>query len=478
MPARPATACLLLAAVAAGCDRVVHRAETTLHPNGSVTRTVVQPNLRWDESVAPDREPVVNPDPGGWTRPLASLPTVEPDDDGAVNAAADERATARFDTAAAMPSPLGPVGKAGERFDVSLSAETDVRAFAFFTLYDWRETLSAGTDPVRMERARRRGVELAAWYAPAVLAAGFEGRGEIDATALAEWVQTTGDDWSADLQAAFFASPWAHPDRLPLGDPKEIGEQAYMLQAFRPLAEVCEDYGLVLTDGDEPLPQDEAFARFAAMAVPILRGRVRLDGRALTAEELDRAFGLLFLRRPDNTLAMGDGYEENAKSVLAVRYGSMDLAQAELAPLLGDWWGAGADMFRVQTLEYAHRQPGLLLATDGEVLDAGGTGPGDEAEVLFRFPFQYAHPFGRPMRCRTVRIEAEAQRETFGEVVLADRRTVLHFLDLHAGEAWRGEWEAARQSADAPRMRRLLARQPGGDEELVEVPPAEITVRQ
>ena len=475
MPARPATACLLLAAVAAGCDRVVHRAETTLHPNGSVTRTVVQPNLRWDESVAPDREPVVNPDPGGWTRPLASLPTVEPDDDGAVNAAADERATARFDTAAAMPSPLGPVGKAGERFDVSLSAETDVREFGFFTLYNWRETLSAGTDPVRMERTRRRGVDLAAWYAPAVLAAGFEGQGEIDATALAEWVRTTGDDWSADLQAAFFASPWAHPDRLPLGDPKETGEKAYMLQAFRPLAEVCEDYGLVLTDGDAMLPQDEAFARFAAIAVPVLRGRVRLDRRALTPEELDRAFGLLFIRGPDGSRVHGFEYDEVAASVLAARFGSTEAAREELTPLTGEWWGTGSDIFGTHSLEYVHRQPGLLLATDGEVLDPGEAD--GEAEVLFRFPFQYAHPFGRPMRCRTVRIEAEAQRETFGEVVLADRRAVLHFLDLHAGEAWRGEWEAARQSADAPRMRRLLARQPGGDEELVEVPPAEVTAR-
>ena len=476
MPARPATACLLLAAVAAGCDRVVHRAETTLHPDGSVTRTVVQQNLRWDEAVAPDREPVVNPDPGGWPRPLASLPKVDPDDDGAENAAADERAAARFESAAAMPSPLGsPVGDAGERFDVSLSAETDVRAFGFFTLYDWRETLSAGTNPVRMERARRRGVDLAAWYAPAVLAAGFEGKGEIDAAALAGWVRTTGDDWSADLQAAFFASPWAHPDRLPLGDPKEIGEKAYMLQAFRPLAEVCADYGLVLTDGDEPLPQDAAFEHFAAVVLPILRGRVRLDGRVLTSEELDRAFGLLFLRGPDGSRADGLEYDGVAASVLAARFGSAEAAREELTPLAGEWWGAGADIFRTHSLEYVHRQPGLLLATDGEVLDAGGADL--EAEVLFRFPFRYAHPFGRPMRCRTVLIDAGSQREAFGELVLADRRAVLHFLDLHAGGAWRAEWDAALQSADAPRMRRLLLREPGGDEDIVDIDPAEIESR-
>ena len=477
MPARPATACLLLAAVAAGCDRTVHRAETKLHPDGSVTRTVVQPNARWDEAVASDREPVINPDPGGWTRSLASLPTAAPDDDGAENAAADERATAQFESAAAMPSPLGSVGEAGERFDVSLSAETDVRAFGFFTLYDWRETLSAGTDPVRMERARRRGVDLAAWYAPAVLAAGFEGKGEIDATALAEWVRTTGGDWSADLQAAFLASPWAHPDRLPLGDPAEVGEQRYFLKAVRPLAEVCEDYGLVLTDGDEPLPQDEAFARFAAMAVPILRGRVRLDGRVLTAEELDRAFGLLFLRGPDGSRADGFEYDGVAASVLAARFGSAEAAKAELTPLLGEWWGTGADIFRTHSLEYVHRQPGLLLATDGDVLNPGGAGNGDEAEVLFRFPFQHAHPFGRPMRCRTARIDADAQRETFGELALADRRAVLHFLDLHAGEAWRAEWDAARRSTDAPRMRRLLARRAGGEEEPIEVDPEEVTAR-
>ena len=244
----------------AGCDRSTYRADTELRPDGSVTRTVLQKDLAWEPGDGGVARPGRLPDPGDWYRPLAEEPAVGPPADGSDPLAEWAQTTAT--AAADLPSAVRlTIPDAPHAPPAVLHADATVTDHGPFTLYDWRETLSAGTDPVRMERARREAVELAAWYAEAALNAGLAG--EVDAAPLAAWMRTTGSDWSADLQAAFFAEQAApEPVGIRFG-PANTNE-------LRPFAAVCGDYGLDFFDDGELVSGKEADRRFVAFARDLL----------------------------------------------------------------------------------------------------------------------------------------------------------------------------------------------------------------
>ena len=118
-----------------------------------------------------------------------------------------------------------------------------------------------------MGRARRELVELAAWWSEAVLDRRGCRRGT-DAAPLADWVRTTGADWSADLLAVGWGVA---------GGERDADDFA------RGVAEVSRDYGLDLFDADgEPLvASDRSFNKGRRNGGAAADFRLRPRGRCV-----------------------------------------------------------------------------------------------------------------------------------------------------------------------------------------------------
>ena len=432
MHARPLSLAVLFAAIGfAGCAPGDYRAETEVRPDGSVARTVQQADLpgtveeideRWGS-----RRASAPTDAAEWRTLVTDAPEARRNRRGVVASvvapsAAELPETVRFGQAQALYA---------DRYGLEVpeavtTREATVMEYSVLTLYDWNETLTAGTDPVRMERARREAVRSAAeLVGPALTEAVGEGT---DASGLAEWIRTTGDDWTADLHALFLVEA-AKPGRL-----RDIPADR-----FRAIAR---DYGL-----DAPDPREDpkgAQAAGVAFVDDLLRARVTRHGEPLAGEDLNRAKEALGLR--------GSPSLDVWNVAFAGRSGSAEAGQAAALSLLADY--LGPTVWEEHALAYRHRTPGLLLETSGSVLHPGG---GDEpAEVLFHFPLREAWPFGAPMTCRSAVPHPDRQRELFGEVLIADRAAAVRFLEAMEDESTRTAWNAAADAGDGAALRSLL----------------------
>ena len=451
---RPHAAASLCFLTLCGCGEVgSFQARTTLHPDGFVTRTVVQdeddfagPEAAW-ETVK-----VVAPAPAdSWRDPLADLPAGK----GAVYA------SGLFTSAAALPPHVRFGGDDVPDADAAgLRRDVTVTDLGVLTEYRWEETLTAGTDPLRIARARRAALSLAAWYAEAVLEAGLPPG--TDASRLSRWVRTFGDRWAEDLLAVIYSVSRANTTRVGDGADEESDQREVLLT----FASVCEAYGLKLTTADDELLAGEAAAgAILEFARDLLRSHVSVDGRPLTEEQVGQSFGLLFGRKPpsDGTNSWTEADPALAavrEDVLAERFGTSDLKEIReiLAPDIRPMFSVIglSRLFSANRFAYRHRSPGLLVDTTGSVLSEGGEN--GECEVLFRFGTSDAFAFGHPMRVRSVVVHADRQRAWFGEVLVADRPRIVALLEELDDAEQLARWTAAVESGDGDRMRTFLTR--------------------
>ncbi|QDT15979.1 hypothetical protein [Alienimonas californiensis] len=421
-----------------GCQPGDFRAETELNPDGSVTRTVQQKRLAGDADAWDEREDEVSlASARDWDRPLADVPPLPANrrarGEGGV------RATGRFASADAMPHAVelpiasySNIQKDAEVPPSRLERDVTVTDYGVLTAYEWEETLTAGTDPVRMERTRRFVLEESAPLVQAVLEQEL-GQGT-DASALSEWVLTVGDDWTADLLAALLEAA-ARPGPL-LNAPADR------------MREIARHYGL-----DAPDPRDDPKAAAAAgraFARTLLAERVTVDGEPLAGAKLDRAMEVLMLNGsgPAGAAALWNGQ-------LVVKYGSQQAGHDLAGVLTARFFGPNGLLGTGESFAYRHRTPGLLLETNGSILSAGDA-DGESAEVLFRFEIRDAWPFGRPMTARSVVLHPGRQREWFGEVLVGDRVAALQFLERMQYEHVRTEWLTAMEAGDAEAMRKIM----------------------
>ena len=462
-PAPPFAALPAAVGALAGCDPGEFRAETELRPDGSVSRTVLQREIGegWSDGWTAVR-PADPPDGFDWADPLAEAPGLPPYGPGEAIADAQNPvlASGTFPSAADLPDHLQLDGFGlGERGlpTTGLTRDVTVTDFGVLTLYDWTETVTPGTDPVRMERARREAVELWAWFAPAAIEAALP---DADASRLAGWVRTTGADATADAQAAFFAAKAAG-----------AGDFASLYRRVAPLAG---EYGLDLpadpprfdregsvaeVDGEaaaRPVPPHVAAARAFAGEVVAAHVVSTRDGtdRPLNDEELDLAVSVLF-RGGSRGESLPRGAEAAVRRTLRARFGSDEAGRDAMSRPVAAWLGAGGlnGLFGVP-FAYRHRTPGLLLETNGVILSPGGDD--QPAEVLFRFTLADSHPFGRPMTARSVVLHADRQRDLLGEAPIADRTAAVRFLDRMADPEARAVWDAAVAAGDGAALRGLL----------------------
>ncbi|NNJ27781.1 hypothetical protein [Alienimonas chondri] len=417
-----------------GCQPGDFRAETELNPDGSVTRTVQQKTLAGEADAWDRRDEVVSPRSREWDSPLndvASLPAKQQNrGEGGV------RASGRFSSADAIPDfvelPIAPYSNVRKDADVPpsrLKRDVSVTHYGVLTVYDWEETLTAGTDPVRMERTRRFVLEESAPLVQAVLEKDL-GPGT-DASALSEWILTVGDAWTSDLLAALFEAA-ARPGSLLDAPPERIQE-------------IARHYGL-----DAPDPRDDpkgAAAAGRAFSRTLLAEHVTFDGEPLAGEKLDRAMRALMLDGSSGGMALWNGE-------LVVKYGSEQAGYDLSGVLMARFFGPNGMLTSSESFAYRHRTPGLLLETNGSILSPGGDG--EPAEALFRFKLQDSWPFGRPMTARSVVLHEERQREWFGEVLLDDRVAAVRFLEQMEYDHLRDEWLAAVEAGDTRKMRDLL----------------------
>jgi hypothetical protein len=412
-----------LAWLAAGCA-VPYRVETTLNPDGSVTRSIDQPadalpdaaaKLPWDGTLRYEtRTPA-----GGQSRRFAV-------------------ATGRFATPADIPDHLvRPTGGEliGKPDAVSRLARPATRPaesdYVFVITRQWRETLTDVVTPEGLRASRDELIGLAADLLDAYVREVAVGR--YDASDLVRWVRTEGRAWVTQVTdaAALHASAARHRERF--GEPSGSAWQALAASTLRASAA----RGLGLGDGTGNwAEQAEVNRRVADFAVALLRKTVRTRGGQpideATARRWVAASPLRSGRKDDPPDPDAEAFLAKAeaafKRVLDARGGETAI-KARAAALVAQVVGAYAGgQLETHQFEFVLNVPGgLVTLTDGTLVD--------DDRVRWRFDGHQAWPAGYDMTCRYCVPAVDVQRKLLGGTPLVTRKAVGRYLELLAQDA-------------------------------------------
>ncbi|MEM9703228.1 MAG: hypothetical protein AAF907_12365, partial [Planctomycetota bacterium] len=279
-------------------------------------------------------------------------------------------------------------------------------------------------------RARRAAIERLAVLSVELLEEEF-GEG-LDASRLAEWVRTVGDDWSADLFAAFY-----HAAAQPGG---------IRNASFDSADEISRRYQLKVPDPrEDPDGAADAGRNFGRR---LLATHVDFEGEPLSGAKLDEAVSLLGLHGSNNAPMF---------ELLWNREGDVE----QIYRLFADFFGPLGLQSNHESVIYRHRMPGTLLETSGTILSLGegrltAREDGEPAEMLFRFEQHEAWPFGKAMTARSVVLHPEKQRELFGEVLVGDRSAAIEFLHSISRDYQDRTWQKAWKERNVAVLRKLL----------------------
>ncbi len=413
----------LLFCLISGCGQQIYRAETTLEPDGQISRAIYQPvDDTPVEALAPAAWSGVTYasqiDNDAWTGKIDQLPLAERDRDHEYFAA-----WGRFASPAKVPATYfktAPPGLPNGKLVVQY-AQND---YIFVTEYDWRETLTDIVSLDDMRRGRRQFLEVVIPLLRKCLETGLGN--EYDVDGVVEWLNTTGSDWFVELTDAFFEA--GTRDQLP---PNTGWKET--------LADVCGRYGLKLRDANgRVFDDDRARKQVAEFAGEILKQRLkRRDGRPLSQTTVDDLLEWVNLIDPPQSqnprLARLDGV---AQKVIEAQFGSQEEFAGLIRPLAARMLG----LYRMEILgpprrfHYQMQLPGSIVETNGTLL--GGD------KVLWTFEAVQAYPYGYEMRARALAPNAAVQQAFLNSEPLTSQADMLAYLnamnsDFMLGEALR-----------------------------------------
>lgn len=413
---------LCLAGVAClGCEREVFRAETRMMADGSIVRTVYQPSKRTSEAARAGKVWTsmhrVNAPPDNETSPppLSALLKQAPHVKGKPGPEYF-LATGQFANVQAIPDslefeaprglPKGHLVRKLDRVDLGL-----------VTQWTWEETLTDVVNPKDHRAARQ---ELATILIDlTVSAAGDVWGPEYDLTELKQWLLKDGIACVNDLGDLILE----HGVRKELqrADPAAFAE--FDLQCAR----IWQRYGIDFFDAEGKLMETNAREKpIREFVEKNVQQRVRnKKGQPITPAEIKQVTdGFLTQSVGQSTKAssaeqFGQAWERAATA----RFGNTDKADAHVNRL-------GTQVFGLyvwpllrgpQTFSYEMTYPGVVIVTNGELVEDG--------IVRWAFPAAMAFPFGFTMRAVVAVPNADALRRHFPKAKLDSRKAVTTYLD-------------------------------------------------
>jgi len=409
---------LLAALLLAGCGADYYRAETTLHPDGSVERAIYQPRVDTPESSQDPKhwerlfcaDEVKREDWSGRIRELK--PSVAPTEPSTEEEAACYLAAwGRFASADEIPDhyvyPAAEKSSSHETKQSRLERRVEQIDYGFVVEHRWQETLTNTVELNDMHKARR---ELADWWITLSEEIWQEAYGaEYDFAPLVAWLRDEGTIWFEELTDLLFE----------LGVRKELhGGELFKQRA----AEICAGHGL------EPLTQEEV-TRFADAKIRELVHRK--DGMPLDEKTIAEIRGWHFLPGdPDQEEEEQEQEDEQklsrvdmaAKTIIERKYGGDEGFKERYTQLGSRIVGVHFIHLPPVLFDYSLTMPGTIITTNGTLAT--------ENNVRWSFDADESFPLGYVMSCRSLTVREDLQRQLLKNEPLADRASLLRYVDI------------------------------------------------
>jgi hypothetical protein len=398
-----------------GCQRVLYRAETILHEDGSVERAIYQPvdatpeaardPTRWRRVTFAQSPDIL--DKQGWPVSLRQFPDHQHNDGYDYFAAYQE-----FRSAGSIPNYWS--------FDEPHLAVPPARLvrdyrqadFVFVEEYRWSETLTDGLTPERMKKSRNELADLCIDVGRDVFNEAL-GR-DYDASALEHWCRTEGKAWLAELTDSLFFHAALHKGK------RVFEEEAALDQ----MAAICARHGLHLKRDGKFLPEEDGEQALQAYVTALVMRHVRRrDGKPVSRDVAQSWVRALLGGQPGGRPGL---LQAAADQTIARKYGGRAAFEQRILILFLRAFGHFFLTFGNISFDYALTMPGEILETNGEILS--------EHRVRWRFPLHQAFPLGYAMSCRSLLCRTQAQTLLLGKPLLVSRDDMLQFMELVADD--------------------------------------------
>jgi hypothetical protein len=394
----------------AGCEAKIYRAETTLKPDGSVSRAIYQPaagtpaaavdDARWSERTYAPR--VAHKD---WIGPITDLPPQVSDKDHPYLAVWGD-----FASVDQLPQTFLVEGPEGVG-DGELKRSYSRNDYVLVVEHQWSERL---TDVVSLGDLRRAQNELADLLIPLVERIFNKAlEQEYDTSAFVAWMQTKARPLAFELIDVYF-------DLLARGD-SPSGEQVVAA-----LVPVFTRHGINLLDADGRPLADKALQHVLAEQFrDVLRKTIHnRNGKPLPEEVIKEVMQWTGLEDVPEGAEVPRRFTEAAERSIEEEFGSQEAFSAKTKPLLARIFGLYGPFTGGSSRKFSYRlqMPGKIVDTSGDLL----------AENVTRWEFSDgdAYPFGYEMRSRSLEGRADVVGKLVSAEFLADRARVLAYVEL------------------------------------------------
>jgi hypothetical protein len=394
----------------AGCTTGHYRSETTLHSDGSVSRTIYQPS--GSISKKPDS-------PGAWktVRDAASYDSstwpgfiddvpAPGEDPGAPYTVAK----GTFPTVGKLPAHY--VRKlAGEKHESTFVRKSGRNDYVFVVEHSWSETL---TDTVTLDGIRKSRRDLATLLISLADDSLREGLPDHDASKLMAWLKSEGTEW-------FIESIDLYVDSTLRAKQHKLSRQKAGKKFEADFVKLCAKHDL------QKLNEEDAVADFVKTKLKsLLRKR---DGSPPSEFAVQSILYWINLKQ-DETRAEDDEtktpLEQASESIIKRKHGGKEAFEKRVASLVEGIVGLYGPLSQNDQFDYRMSMPGRIVETTG-TLD-------DEGAVTWSFTGGEVFPFGYVMSCRSLEAKDKLQKKLLGGTPLAGRKSLTKYIDIVAGD--------------------------------------------
>ena len=388
-----------------GCNQYF-RADTVLHSDGSVDRATTQPaDIKHGSSPA----------------------ALGIDDDRAERMAAEMK-SGHYPTVDKIPDHL-VIPEADEAKELGIEPSRlkrtyDKKDHVFVTTHEWAETLTDIVTWDGMKTAREQIVTELISLAKATADEAF-GK-EYDFSALELWAKTDLRAWIAETTDFLYVRT-LELKASGLLDPK-LNERDWYAPG---VAAICGKHGLVLTKDGKVVDDPTAGQAWDTYIRDLLTKTIkrRDNGKPIEPETVDALMstGKGSDEMTAATKRIKERFEAAYEKVCQERYGKdEDAFKNHFMPLAYRVAGCHyVDFLMTRRFNYAMTVPGVVIATNGQIID--------DNRVRWQFEARMAWPNGYTMAVTSIEPNADAQKALLGGQPLKSRAEMMKFMELASG---------------------------------------------
>lgn len=392
-----------------GCTTECYRAETTLHSDGSVTRTIYQPGGSISsnpETPGPWRSVRLadSPASGTWTGSIDDVPATDEEPGPSYIVA-----KGKFATVDKLPSHY--VRKSKDRKHKSRLVRKSARNdYVFVVEHSWSETL---TDTVTLDGIRKARRELATLLISVADDTLREGLPDHDASKLIAWLKSEGTEWFAE-------SVDLYVDSAVRAKLHKLSTDEARKQTKKDFAKLCAKHGLKKL-------KEKVFVAFVERKLKSLLRKK--DGSPPSDFAVQSILYWLNIKEDKTRLDDDEAktpLEQANESIIQRKHGGKEAFDKRMTSLTERIVGLYGPFSHCEQFDYRMTMPGRIVETTGTF--------DDDATVTWSFNGGEVFPFGYSMRCRSLEAKDKLQKKLLGGTPLAGRKSLTKYIDIIAAD--------------------------------------------